>query len=101
MKGWQSFLGALFVGGLLTLAPIDSNYTGGIFGAQPLCAQESPTEACLDAWEDLVLAADRHCAEGLVAFCQVACDPETGALLQSLCACVVPPDEEGEGDGNG
>ena len=100
MRRWQSCLVALFLGCFFTFTPFSSTFTAGIIGVQSLCAQQDPVGACTDAWEDLVEAADKHCAEGLIGFCQVACDAETGALHQSLCACVVPPEGEGEGGGN-
>ncbi|MDE0578294.1 MAG: hypothetical protein OXI29_00350 [bacterium] len=99
MKTWSSSLAtALFFGCLLTLAPVDSTYTGGIFGAEPLCAQEDPIERCNGGWEERVRDAVEFC-EG-EAFCDVGCNAK-GKVVSWECCCLedeecCDPDEDEE-----
>ena len=90
------------MGCLAAVAPVSSDYTGGIFGVRSLCAQEGPAvKKCVSAWAALTAATQQFCAEGRDAFCTVHCDAETGDLLKSKCECVmVTPDEGSEGGGN-
>ncbi|MYA11284.1 MAG: hypothetical protein F4087_06500 [Gemmatimonadetes bacterium] len=102
MRKWQRSFAALFVGCLVAIAPISSDYTAGLIGVESLCAQETPIERCTGHWQRISEAAQLGCAEGQVAHCSVFCDPETGDLTRSECICATPtPDDVGEGEGGG
>ena len=102
MRQWQRSFAALFVGCLVAIAPISSDYTAGIIGVESLCAQETPEERCTRHWERVSEATQEGCAEGQVAFCTVFCNRETGDLVKSNCICAIQtPDDVGEGEGGG
>lgn len=77
-----------FIGLVLTLAPIDSRFTGGLIGADVACAQSSsdPTTRCVEWWERMVKEAAEEC--GGPAHCQTACDPSTGDPSGVLSSCI-------------
>ncbi len=102
MRRWQRSIAALFVGCLVAIAPISSTYTAGLIGVESLCAQETPEERCIGAWQRATTTAQGDCAEGQVALCTVYCNRETGDLVRSECICATPtPDGVGEGGGGG
>ncbi len=72
---------------VFTLAPVDSRYTAGIIGAEPLCAQDQGAiNRCIEAWRDQVESWDRHCPPGTRAHCEVSCGLD-GSGGQSHCIC--------------
>lgn len=68
---------------VFTFAPVDSSYTGGIIGAEPLCAQEDPA----DAWEAIGAVAEWICG-GDPTYCEMGCDPTTGDVSWFYCFCI-------------
>ncbi len=86
-NGLAALLPACCIALVFTLTPVDSTYTFGIIGADPVCAQEDdPVARCSDAWEFITAMHDLVCPAGTSANCQVACNSD-GDVVQSSCMC--------------
>ncbi|MXW66417.1 MAG: hypothetical protein F4Z72_05360 [Gemmatimonadales bacterium] len=90
MRRLQNSFVALFptlsVALALTFVPVDSTDMAGIIGVAPLCAQEDPVSACVEAWYEITWDAYLDC--GGLAECAVGCDSSTGDVLWAVCDCI-------------
>ncbi len=85
MKGRiAAVLPACCIAFVFTFAPVESTYTGGIIGAEPLCAQEDPADACEAAWE-AIGAFGKWICDGGPTYCEVGCDSRTGQVNWWYC----------------
>jgi len=86
-NGLAALLPACCIALVFTFTPVDSTYTFGIIGADPVCAQEDDAaDRCEDWWEFISAAHDLACPPGTSANCQVACDLD-GNVVESRCMC--------------
>lgn len=86
-NGLAALLPACCIALVFTLTPVDSTYTFGIIGADPVCAQEDDAAArCEAAWGWITAVHDLFCPAGTSANCQVACNLD-GDVVESSCMC--------------
>ena len=71
---------------VFTLAPVDSKYTAGLIGAEPVCAQSGIFD-CLRHWQNITEAVQEGCPPDTDAHCQMTCDLDTGDIGYVSCIC--------------
>lgn len=83
----SSLLPACCIALVFTVTPIDSTYTAGVIGAEPVCAQDpGGVERCMEAHEIITGVLDLFCPPGTRAHCEIACNLD-GEVGQVNCIC--------------